>query len=98
MLYVLTCKRCRKQYFGSTVTKFRLRFNQYNSNITLYGERKRGFKQETFAENFFYPSHSGTHKDISVQIINHCNPNPNPRIFGFTIYIQCFLKGIKRSS
>ena len=44
VIYLLTCKRCRKQYFGSTVTKFRLRFNQYKSNIKLYGEGKRGFK------------------------------------------------------
>ena len=69
VIYLLTCKRCRKQYVGSTVAKFRLRFNQYKSNIKLYGEGKRGFKQEKLIEHFFCPNHSGTHKDISVQII-----------------------------
>ena len=38
MIYLLTCKWCRKQYVGSSDRKFRLRFNQYNSNIKLYGE------------------------------------------------------------
>ena len=33
VIYLLTFKRCRKQYVGSTVTKFQLRFNQYKSNI-----------------------------------------------------------------
>ena len=28
VVYLVTCKICRKQYVGSTVTKFRLRFNQ----------------------------------------------------------------------
>ena len=33
VVYLLTCKICEKQYVGSTVTKFRSRFNQYKSNI-----------------------------------------------------------------
>ena len=44
VIYLLTCKRCRKQYIGSTVKKFRLRFNQYKSNTELHGKGKRGFK------------------------------------------------------
>ena len=44
MIYLLTCKRCRKQYVECTVTKFCLRFKQYKSNIKLYGEGKGGFK------------------------------------------------------
>ena len=71
VIYLLTC---RKQYTGSTITKFRLRFNQYKSNIKLYGEGKRGFEQEKLIEHFFFPNHSGTHKDISVQLIDHCDP------------------------
>ena len=33
VVYLLECKVCLKQYVGSTVTRFRLRFNQYKSNI-----------------------------------------------------------------
>ena len=46
-IYLLTCKVCGKQYTESTVTKFRSRFNQYKSNIKLYGEGRRGFAQKT---------------------------------------------------
>ena len=86
VIYLLTCKRCRKQYVGSTVTKFLLQFNQYKSNINLYGEGKRGFKQEKLIEHFFCPNHSGTHKDISIQIIDHCDPNDQERREDFWIY------------
>ena len=75
VIYLSTCKRCRKKYVGFTATKFRLRFNQYKLNIKLYGEGKRGFKQENLIEHFFCPNHSGTPKDISVQIIDRCDPN-----------------------
>ena len=67
MIYLLICKRFRKEYIGSTVTKFRLRFNQYKSNIKFCGEGRRGFKLEKLTEHIFCPNHSGTHKDISVQ-------------------------------
>ena len=52
----------------------------------MYGEGKRGFKQEKLIEHFFCPNHSGTHKDISVQIIDHCDPNDQERREGFWIY------------
>ena len=32
-------------------------------------------KQEKLIENFFLLSHNGTHEDIEVQIIGHCDPN-----------------------
>ena len=32
-------------------------------------------KQEKLIENFFLLSHNGTHEDIEVQIIGHCEPN-----------------------
>ena len=35
---------CLRQLPCSTITKFRLRFNQYKSNIKLYGEGRRNFK------------------------------------------------------
>ena len=81
-----TCKRCRKQYVGSTVTKFRLRFNQRKSNSKLFGEGKRGFKQEKLIEHFFCPNHNGAHKDISVQIIDHCDLNDQERRDDFWIH------------
>ena len=38
---LITCKVCKKQYTGSTVTKFRAHFNQYMSNLRLYKEGRR---------------------------------------------------------
>ena len=35
VIYLLTCRHCFKQYVGSTITKFRQRFNQYKSNINV---------------------------------------------------------------
>ena len=86
MIDLLTCKRCRKQHVGSTVTEFCFLFNQYKSNIKLYDKGKGGFKQEKLIEQFFFPSHSGTHKDISIQIIDHCDPNDQKRREDFWIY------------
>ena len=34
-----------------------------------------GFKQEKLIEHFFLCSHNGTHEDIRVQVIGHCDPN-----------------------
>ena len=38
-------------------------------------EGRRGIKQEKLTEHFFLCSHNGTHEDIKVQIISHCDPN-----------------------
>ena len=32
LIYLLTCKKCRKQYVGQTVDTFRYRWNNYRSN------------------------------------------------------------------
>ena len=61
------------------MTRFRLRFHQYKSNVKLNREGSRGFKQEKLIENFFLLSHNGTCEDIKVQIIGHCDPNQEAR-------------------
>ena len=33
VVYLITCKRCVKQYVGSTITEFRKRFNNYKSSM-----------------------------------------------------------------
>ena len=57
------------------MTRFRLRFNQYKSNIKLNGEESRESKQEKLIEKFFLLSHNGTREDIKVLIIGHCDLN-----------------------
>ena len=31
VVYLITCKKCKKQYVGSCITRFRTRFNNYRS-------------------------------------------------------------------
>ena len=75
VVYLITCKGCKKQYTGSTVTKFSARFNQYKSNLKLYGQGRRGFFQEMLTEHFFNHGHNGSYKKIMVQIRDFCDPN-----------------------
>ena len=60
---------------GLAVTKFRVRFNQYKSNLKLYGEGRRVFFQEKLIEYFFNHGHNDSYKDMMVQIIDFCDPN-----------------------
>ena len=75
VVYLLTCRICKKQYTGSTITRFRERFNQYKSNLKLHGEGRRDFKQNKLLENFYSNDHHRTHSDMIVQIIDFCDPN-----------------------
>ena len=77
---------CKKQYVGSTITKFRQRLNQYKSNIDLYGQGRRVFQQEKVIEHFYSKNHHGTCNDLTVQIIDSCDPNDQERREDFWIY------------
>ena len=69
------------------MTRFRLRFNQYKSNIKLNGECSHGFKQEKLIKNFFFLlSRNGTREDIKVDIIGHCDPNDQKAREDFCIF------------
>ena len=57
------------------MASFRLRFNQYKSNIKLKGGGNLGFKQEKLIKIFFQFSHNGTREDIKVQMIGYCELN-----------------------
>ena len=72
---LLTFRICKKQYTGSTITRFREWFNHHKSNLKLYGEGRRHFKQKKLLEYFYSHNHNGTHKDMIVQIIDVCDPN-----------------------
>ena len=37
---MLTCKTCEKQYVGSTITKFRDRYNNYKSKFRAYFHKR----------------------------------------------------------
>ena len=79
VIYLISCKICGRQYTGTTVTRFRERFNQYKSNVNLYSQGVRGMMQEKTISHFFTENHNGCSKDMSVQIIDHCDPNDKER-------------------
>ena len=85
VIYLLTCKVCQKQYVGSTITKFRMRFNQYKSNFKLYNEGRKGLMQEKFFQHFEGENHHRSFTDLKVQIIDHCDPNNQERRESFWI-------------
>ena len=76
-------KVCKKQYTGSTVKKFRARFNHYKSDLKLYGRGGGGFFQEMKMEHFFNHGHNGSCKDMIVEIKDFCDPNDEEKCEGF---------------
>ena len=86
VIYLLTCRVCKIQYVGSTTTIFRLRFNRYKSNLNLYSKGRRGFQQESLIMHFFQHDHHGDYRDLSVQIIDYCEPNNPERREYFWIF------------
>ena len=52
VVYLITCKVCKKQYTDSNVSKSRARFNQYKSYMVLYAEDRKGCFQEKQVKHF----------------------------------------------
>ena len=69
VVYLITCKRCAKQYVGSTIMEFRKRFNNHKSSMNRYGKKQRGIRGEHLHAHFFEEGHLGL-EDLEVQIIN----------------------------
>ena len=68
------------------MARFRIRFNQYKSNIKLNGEGRRGFKQEKLIEHLFLLIQNVAHEDIKVQIIGHFDTNDQEARKDFWIF------------
>ena len=71
IVYVLTCKQCNRQYVGSTVTKFRIRFNNHKSRI-------RNFVKTADDDSFRLYEHFNAHSStldscLSVQFLEQSN-------------------------
>ena len=79
VIYLLSRKICGRQYTGTTVARFRERFNQYKSNVNLYSQGVRDLRQEKMISHFFTENHNASPQDIRVQIIDHCDPNDKER-------------------
>ena len=71
VIYLISCKKCRKQYVGSTITSFRYRFNNHKSSLTRFGRGQRGICGEHLYSHFFSEGHSGL-TDVILWIFNLC--------------------------
>ena len=73
VVYLLQCTCCNKKYVGSTKTKFRQRFNVYNSYFRTYKQKRlsgnlhtgKPVPQASFFSHFFEQDHRG---EFSVKI------------------------------
>ena len=80
VVYKIRCKTCNKQYVGSTITKFRERFNNYKSQFRKYSRLKesgcqnpgKDISQARFFEHFLSNDHGGM-DDWSFQIIDQAD-------------------------
>ena len=73
MMYLLTCRVCKKQYVGQTTDKFGIRWNNYKackkkalSNIS--------HTQRYFHSHFLQESHNGLITDCDIVIIDKTDP------------------------
>ena len=69
VVYLTTCKKCGKEYVGSTTTRLRLRFNNHKSSLRRYEWGQRGIWGEHLYAHVFEDGHIGL-GDGSVQIID----------------------------
>ena len=58
VIYLITCKKCKKQYVGSFITRFRTRFNNYRSCHRKFC-RGHSVIQVSFHAHFMLDGHCG---------------------------------------
>jgi len=71
VVYLVTCKTCNIQYVGSTVTKFRFRFNNYKSCNRSFSVGN-SVTQASFHHHFHQSGHNET-KDWSFTLIDQAD-------------------------
>ena len=70
-MYLIRCKRCKVQYVGSTITRFRTRINNHKSRVNADGnlnEDQRG-KNELIYQHFNSDGHRGL-DNMTIQLID----------------------------
>ena len=73
VVYLLSCTRCELQYVGSTITKFRTRFNSHKSRLNA---QRRLTAENKTKDGYIYrhlnqPDHQGL-TDVRVRLIDKC--------------------------
>ena len=73
VIYLLPCSKCSKQYVGSTITKFRTRFNNHKSRLSAHKRLSASNKalDDLVYKHFNQRDHKGE-DDLRVQLIDKC--------------------------
>ena len=72
VIYLISCTVCGLQYMGTTVNRFRERFNHYSQGV-------RGVMQEKMISQFCDFEGNGSFDGMYIQITDHCDPNDKER-------------------
>ena len=73
LIYLITCKKCFKQYVGQTVDTFRSRWNNYKDNARKYGRSQHCMKNH-LCEHFDLPDQTNFLEDVIVTLIANADP------------------------
>ena len=74
VVYLLSCAKCEMQYIGSTINKFRIRFNNHKSRLNAH----RGLSADSKAKDdivykhFNQSDHNGL-DEVRIQLIDKCS-------------------------
>jgi len=74
VVYLLSCAKCEMQYIGSTINKFRTRFNNHKSRLNAH----RGLSADSKAKDdivykhFNQSDHNGL-DEVRIQLIDKCS-------------------------
>ena len=85
IVYLLSCKVCRLQYVGSTVDRFRLRWNNYK--CSQRGALQGGApKQNYFHQHFLSEDHHRLLEDCEIILIDKTDFSDSTRREFFWVY------------
>ena len=80
-IHLISCKVFGLQYVGSTVERFRLRWNNYKFSQRIASDGGT-LKQNYFHQYFLRGNHHGLFKDCDIRLIDTADPsNPTRREF-----------------
>ena len=79
LTYLITCKKCFKQYIGQIIDNFRNHWNNYKENARKY-ERDQHCMQKHLYEHCNLPGPTNFLEDVTVTLTDKTDPrNPTER-------------------
>ena len=84
VVYLLTCKVCKKQYVGETTDKFRYRWNNYKA-CHKKAVNNEAYTQMFFHQHFLGNGHNGLISDCEIVLIDKTDPAEPTRREAFWI-------------